>query len=155
MWASTRGARIIAAEPDPAAYPHLFFNLRSNCPDAYLERLAISDHDGTTFLGTRSTWGDSMSSLTAPAERIEVRCNTLESFLSRLGVQNLQLIKMDIEGGEGTVIPQCAEYLRRLRAPLCLSLHPQWWLCDPLPYLSDWSSETVAPFQVLLMPPRD
>lgn len=153
LWASRRGARVIAAEPDPAAYPHLFFNLRTNCPDAVAKRIAISDHDGTTLLGTTSGWGDSMSSVTSETNRVEVCCLTLESFLEPLDLGDLQLIKMDIEGGEGVVIPQCADYLRRLGAPLCLSLHPQWWPVDPMPWLADWRSEMIAPLEFLLFPP--
>src|SRR5262245_59009134 len=97
LWAATRGARVIAAEPDPAAYPSLFFNLRTNCAKADLQRIAVSDHDGTTWLGTRTTWGDSMSSLTAETGQLEVRCLTLESFLEPFGADDIQLIKMDIE----------------------------------------------------------
>jgi FkbM family methyltransferase len=154
LWAAKRGARVIAAEPDPAAYPHLFFNLKANCREAHTKRVAISDHDGTTILGTRTGWGDSMSSLTIDANALEVCCLTLESFLAPFDLSDLQLIKMDIEGGEGIVIPQCADYLRGLGAPLCLSLHPQWWPRDPLPWLSEWRAEMVAPLEMLLFPPR-
>jgi FkbM family methyltransferase len=154
LWAAHRGARVIAVEPDPVAYPDLVHNLSANCREFTSKRVAIGAHDGLTSLGRRDRWGDSMSSLTADHDRVEVSCLTLESFLSHFDLESLQLIKMDIEGGEGLVIPQCVAYLRRLGVPLCLSLHPQWWLRDPMPWLADWQAETVAHGEFLLRPPR-
>lgn len=152
LWAGRKGARVIAVEPDPVAHPQLVANLTANGVDFCSTQVAISDHDGMALLRSRICWGDSMASLTASGEGFAVRCLTLESFLAPFDLNDLQLIKIDIEGGEAHVIQQSAPFLRRLGVPVCLSLHPEWCPQNPLRYLAGWRAELIAHDQVLLWP---
>lgn len=154
LWASRRGAHVIAAEPEPVSYSHLDANLRANRVSFHAKRVAISDHDGVARLGRGEVWGDSAASFSSNLDAIDVPCLTLESFLAAFDLGNVQLIKMDIEGAEGIVIPQAEPYLCRLGAPLCLSLHPQLWTRDPRPWLSRWTAEPIAADVVLYHPPE-
>jgi FkbM family methyltransferase len=152
LWAGRKGARVIAAEPDPVAHHQLVANLTANGIDFCTEQVAISDHDGMGVLRARVCWGDSMGSLTTAGDGIAVRCQTLESFLAPFDLTDLRLIKIDIEGGEAIVIPQSAPFLRRLGVPVCLSLHPEWCARNPLQHLPGWRAQLIAHDQVLLWP---
>lgn len=154
LWAQRRGAFVLAVEPDPMAYPHLHTNLTANGSRFQVGRLAVAAHDGTTRLGRRTDWGDSMSSITADdSDGVEVCCLTIESLLAPTGRSDIQLIKIDIEGGEEVVLPAAEPYLRHVGAPLCLSLHPYWWTNDPRPCLADWRCEPIGHDQALYFPP--
>ena len=153
LWAGARGARVIAAEPDMVAFEHLVDNLRSNHVGFHAESVAISDRDGVAELGQRTGWGDSMSSLVGPTfDPVEVECSTLASFLGYYDLTDLQLVKIDIEGAEGLVIPQAEPFLRSLGVPVYLSLHPQWWTEDPRPYLAGWTCEQIAEYEAVYLP---
>jgi FkbM family methyltransferase len=154
LWAAKAGDDIVACEPDPEAFEQLEANLVCNAGHLKVTTIygAISDHDGTALLGKRTAWNDSMSSLVGgTTDHIEVNCLTMESFLA--GVNDIDLINMDIEGGEGIVIPQAEPFLAELGVPLCLSLHPQWWTIDPLPHLLNWKRENLTPDEALFYPP--
>jgi FkbM family methyltransferase len=58
---------------------------------------------------------------------------SLDSLLSRLGWDRVDLIKMDIEGGEEAVIPSAMDALRRTSA-LIIEIHSD--RIDPVPILS-------------------
>ena len=155
LWAAARGADVFAVEADPQAFEHLAHNLSPYDGEAF--NIAISDHDGVAQFGQRTGWNDSMSALVGVGETfdpIEVPCLTVETFFARCVTGDVQLVKMDIEGGEGLVIPQAEPFLRSLGAPLYLSLHPQWWPVNPLPILAaaGWKAERIAEHEGLFFP---
>jgi len=51
---------------------------------------------------------------------------SFEDFIRQNGIDDCNFIKMDIEGGEYSVIPTMTEYLKKHHPTVCLSLHPRF-----------------------------
>ncbi len=126
LMGAARCSRVHAIEPDPVARRRLEANIglepRRNVT---VWPVALCPSSGPVSLGhTPNGWfGDSMSSMIFTDEAIEVTGMTLDDLAAEAGITTIDLIKMDIEGGEETTLPACAPTIRRLGSPLLLSLH--------------------------------
>lgn len=143
LWAAPHASRIVAVEADPTAMQML----RHNTADLSVEYVeaAVADCDGET---TITTDGDSMSRIGGGG--VTVPCMTIETLFHSLAITGADLIKMDIEGAEREVIAQAEPFLRRIGAPVLLSVHP-WapWHKDLLP---GWEREALQPHEWLVTP---
>jgi FkbM family methyltransferase len=115
-------------EPDPIAFAGLERNLAANPQIQNIQILnqCIAAETGQMQFGSRGTGGDTMSSLlfsggqtvwTVPAIR-------LDEFVRERGLQSPLFIKIDIEGGEYSVLPSLDSFFRRYRPTVYLSTHP-------------------------------
>jgi FkbM family methyltransferase len=109
--------RVIAFEPDPRARAVLQDNLDANgVANVTVAPVALGDHEGTvSFFGS----GDSVGHVGKGGE-VEVDMTTLDAFCEHEGVEP-DVMKMDIEGGEGLALPQSA-VARRIRE-IVLEVH--------------------------------
>lgn len=150
LWAIAAGySRVIAIEPDPLA----FEMLTTNTGDLAVERydIAVMGHDGSTFIESR---GDSMARAgidDADHPQVLTRCVTLPTLFHKLGIENVDLIKIDTEGAEAVIIPEAVDFLRDLGAPVHLSLHP-WAEWDWRTVLAGWSHEPCGDNEWLVTP---
>jgi len=129
-------ARIVAVEPDASAYARLQQNT-AHLSGVTTVQAAIGDHDGevTLYSGTESWAASTTASARTPvAARVPGR--TLESLAEELMLEPIGLLKMDIEGGEITVLE--AEAARRAEA-IVLEFHQEhterslWEVLEGLP----------------------
>ncbi len=116
-------------EPDPIAYPELAENIASNRPLTENVRLfngCITRKTGKVSFGNRGEGGDSTSSLLFSQGETAwvVEGLSFEDFIRRNRIDDCTFIKIDIEGGEYSVLPTMVRYLRRHRPTVYLSLHP-------------------------------
>jgi FkbM family methyltransferase len=129
LWAASNGVRVIAVEPDPVALAELQENSQANGLSDLITivPIAIALKDEPVTLNTQNGGGDSTSSMTRTnmPDSIQVAGNTLEWLIATYGVPDL--IKMDIEGGEGLIVPANGPRLRELHIPLLLSIHWGWF----------------------------
>jgi FkbM family methyltransferase len=116
-------------EPDPIAFAELTGNLSEN--PRLLERvhafnLAIAPVSGKIAFGNQNEGGDTESSLLFAGAKTTwaVDALTFDDFIQRSGVEDCAFIKMDIEGGEYSILPTMLPWLRSHRPTLYLSLHP-------------------------------
>ena len=121
--------RAYGLEPDPIAHAELVDNLVQNRPltrNVEVFPWCLAPASGPVAFGSRAGGGDSMSSLLFPAGKTSwiVEGVTIEEFLARAKIHDCNFIKMDIEGGEYSVVPAMLPYLRGQRPTLLLSLHP-------------------------------
>jgi FkbM family methyltransferase len=115
-----------AVEPDPAALKRLHANVASSRKkNITIHATAISGQSGTLQVGRRADrqWGDSMTSPWFTAETLDVPCTTLDQLIGDQQINNIGLIKMDIEGGEELALPPAAGFIHDLGVPLLLSTH--------------------------------
>ena len=135
MYAAGKASQCLAFEPDPVAFTELKANLSLNPNRGRVtaHHMAVAAKSGVLRMGSRHGAGDSMSSaLFAEAKDTwEIRAEPLEFFESLLPPDAQIFLKIDIEGGEYSLLPALKEFIRRRRPVLLLSLHPDFFLNLP------------------------
>ena len=162
IWAMQSGyGRVVSVEPDPDAR----VMLRENVGTAHetIHPMPTLPEVVEAAIGWGGDWtsievrGDSMSriglvGLNEPLEypNRPVRCLTIETLFARWAIENVDLIKMDVEGAEARILPQAEPFLRTVGAPLHLSTHP--W--DPLDWtvFDGWTVERLGDDEWLVTP---
>ncbi len=123
--------RVVSLEPEP----RLFATLSTNISDNRLTHvttlpLAASDTQGTFPLAayeeTSDNWGVSRLVSNQHSQSLTwVTAQSLDSVLNELGIDHIDLLKMDIEGGEEAALKGLTSTLTRGRiARILLELHP-------------------------------
>ncbi|QKW36964.1 FkbM family methyltransferase [Actinomadura sp. NAK00032] len=118
------GSTVVAVEPNQRVLPYLARSLQDAIPTATILPCAVSDVCGTATMHEDLTWsGNSTLEGEWVAERadhtwrrIDVPALTLPKLLTEIGVRrdDAVLIKLDIEGHEGTVMRTALGSLRDL-----------------------------------------
>jgi FkbM family methyltransferase len=100
-------AVIHTLEPDPRNFERLRRNV-AGYANIRLHQVALAASDGTLELYANSKWGMSSSLLPREGGRsVRVAALTLDSFLEREGIREVDLLKFDIEGAEYDVFRSC------------------------------------------------
>jgi len=123
--------RVVSFEPHPTLYSLLKKNVSLNGLPCTILPIAVADRFGEMTLEgfdkEDGNWG--VSKLVASSERerpqFRVRTGLLETLLDEAGVDEVDLLKIDIEGAEALVIPTIKSGLARGRYKrILLELHP-------------------------------
>lgn len=123
--------KVVAFEPTAWAFRKLERNLELNTfSNVKLERMALSSQvDERSVMRLRSSWPlDGMVDGEANAydggsERDEaVRCDTVDEYLNRTGIDRVDLIKMDVDGYEHRVVRGSLRTLQRHKPILVVEL---------------------------------
>lgn len=126
LWASHLAKRVISVEPDPVALRYLRKNAKANKAPIKVIPAAISNHTGYEFItASDDGWGSSMTRLTPTGK--QVSCWTLPDLFEKHKIENVSLVKMDIEGAESLVLEQIAPFLASQEIPLLVAMHEPWW----------------------------
>ena len=140
LWAARLGAHVVAIEPDRVALYHLRWNSDHNAEGRItVVPGAVTDHTGTCRLASQRDygWGSSMSYVAD--EGYVVPCWTLPDLFDSLSLENVSLVKMDIEGGEAKILDVVCPFLAEHKIPLLLEMHHElrffplsfgWWLSN-------------------------
>lgn len=106
------GARLIAFEPDPKIFETLAGNVKaSGYADIELVNKGLSDKDGTMSFFAEGSDGGRLATRDDKNNLIEVKTVRLSEFLS----EEVDLLKIDIEGSEFKVLTECAHRLGNVR----------------------------------------
>jgi FkbM family methyltransferase len=121
-----RSGRVIAVEPGPYAFERLQTVVRENrLPHIECRHTALSDHSGraTLYVPQRSegNYNPSLSPYLPDMDTVEVTIERLDDLLDRLNVQQVDFMKVDVEGHELCVFggAERAIRARRIRSILC------------------------------------
>lgn len=115
-------ARITAFEADPAIAAMLADNLRANAAgDVEVESAAVWTSDGEVTFQSEGADSGTVASLAGEmsGRPVEVRAVRLARWLE---AEPIDLLKLDIEGGEAAVLEDCRAHLANVRA-LLLEIH--------------------------------
>lgn len=94
------GARIVGVEPNPEAFARLKANVGS-LAGVELYEAALSDRDGEADLYVEPlSWGSSLVASRLPYRAVRVRTLTLDTLRRMADLDDVDLMKMDIEGSE-------------------------------------------------------
>lgn len=136
LYGAQLAAETHAFEPDPIAFDELRNNTGANRDadwfrNLHIHRKAIAAESGSVELGSKNAGGDSMSSvLFANEEQTwEVDSVALPTLIEDHNLMHRPLfIKIDIEGGEYTLIPALKTFFEKNNATVFLALHPEFLL---------------------------
>ncbi len=120
--------RVVAFEPVPGTFKHLQENVALNgFTNVTLCQAALGDHQGEVSIFAPLDPGfDCNSSLFLPADRpaqaTTVPLDTLDAAVRRLGIGKVDVMKIDVEGAEVTMLRGARETLRAFRPTLIVEL---------------------------------
>jgi FkbM family methyltransferase len=96
-------AKIYGVEPNPRAFELLRRNVGDD-PRVEIRQVAVAGSDGTAdFYAAKDTWASSLSPTRARYDLVQVATRSLDSLLAELGLERVDLLKVDVEGAEGEV----------------------------------------------------
>jgi len=125
--------RVFAFEPDPTNLRLLHANIALNkLPNVVVEETAVAASEGECefFPTVKAQWSRGKASTVAPdigappADTMTVRTVSLDEYCDVNAVERVDVVKMDIEGGEALAIEGMGEGIRRKRyRRVLLELH--------------------------------
>jgi len=120
------GCRVYAFEPDPRILLHLRKNISyNNAQNVTVVPQALSNFVGkarlTAYLGASNFLLVKLAQTSQPT--IDVECTTLDQFVLRSDVDRVDLIKVDIEGGEHSFLEGSRATLLRFKPIMVLELN--------------------------------
>jgi FkbM family methyltransferase len=92
-------AHVLAVEPDPANFRRLEVNCRGDTNVTLVQAAAAPEAGRATFYAVADGWASSLSER-PDATPTEVEALTVRDLLGRAGWTRVDLLKLDIEGGE-------------------------------------------------------
>jgi len=114
--AAAQGCRVVAVEASPRNAEFLRASARANGYDHLtVVGVAVSDRPGTVRFRPEGAWGQ-ISEAWAPGV-VEIEAKPVPTILEELGVDRVDLVKLDIEGSELPAIAGMAPLLRGADAP--------------------------------------
>ncbi len=116
---------VYAFEPIDANFRRLNYNVQMNrLKNVTLNRLALSDASGTLrlFVGDHSNTGTSSISRSGNWSGLfeEVETTTVDEFITNNSIQDVRLVKIDVEGSELKVIQGMKEFISADNPPYLL-----------------------------------
>jgi FkbM family methyltransferase len=122
-----RRGRVIAFEPSPRECRRLAKHVRVNrCGNVQVEACAVGDQSGEADLflvdGFRD-WGNSLRppALPEPTRQVRVPVRKLDDVLAERGIERVDFIKLDAEGGELAVLRGAKQLLQTDGRPAILA----------------------------------
>ena len=130
LYAAQKAGKLYAIEPDRVAYNELIENVNLN-PDLKDKiqclNIALTAKNEHLKLHIKDNEGDSMSSLLSISnskQHIEIEGRTIEYIVNELGIDKVDFIKIDIEGGEYFLLPAMKDFLSKSAPTIYVSFHP-------------------------------
>lgn len=116
--------RVIAVEPDPTNFLFLTLNVQINGVEKKvgLHNLALGESDCQMFLD-RGRHRGGLTTTTTERTEFSVETRTLDGFVEAIGLNHVDLIKIDTEGDELHVLRGACEVLRRYGPDLLVAAY--------------------------------
>jgi len=137
VWACRRARRVISIEPNPVALAYLKVNIALNeCSNVTVVPKALSDRRGYAKLKIPKETEEGLipsvhSSIVwdyKEAFEVEVEMDTLDSVLEEVGVDSVDVLKIDVEGAEGLVVRGAEKTLKKAKAVLIEIWSENMWV---------------------------
>ena len=129
LFASVAGAtKFLAIEANPETYK-LVNELKNNneyFSSLIIENAAISNKEGQISFGNLDQSKATSSASSTRGTGFLVNAETIQNVLAKHKIDDISVIKIDIEGSELEIVDQIIE-LKKYNAPILLSLHPPFW----------------------------
>jgi len=130
LHASTKCKKVYCFEPDRISYRYLLENLQhNNIHNVIPFNIALTPQDGFIKVGTfAKSFGRSKTSILKGNDdnAISFPGLSLKTVRQSFNIEKIDFLKIDIEGGEFSLIPSLKTYLMEQKPLLYLSTHPQF-----------------------------
>ena len=138
LLAASKGCRVFAFEPSTMTRFPLREHIAVNRLDVTVVPVALSDHAGHADLYLTQGSTDSGASLDAQygGKTERVRVTTLDQFVDYFGIEEVHIIKVDVERLEPMVLAGAANTIRRFRPVI---------YCEVLPSVDVATMEAALP----------
>lgn len=115
--------KIVAIEPDSKNYNNLLKNISiNNLTNILPLQVGLSDENGELFIGLESS-GVQLFKDPVKENSVKVKVYTIDELVKERGLENIKLIKMDIEGYEFSALNGAIETLRKFKPTLIISVY--------------------------------
>jgi len=116
--------KVMAVEPDPTNFKFLELNIRLNKlrDKVVLCNLALGERDGQIYLD-RSGYGFGRSKVTTKRTDWLIEMRSVDSFVEEMGVDKVDLIKIDTEGSEVEILRGAGKTLQRYKPDLLIGAY--------------------------------
>ncbi len=120
-----RSGRVIAVEPEPRALDELEWHLDANkCDNVKVYRCAVGDRIGMgCFVAAESAYTGHLAVDKTGSSGTPVQVTTIDSLVFEERIQQLRLVKIDVEGAEASVLAGSAKTIREARPLFIIDLH--------------------------------
>ncbi len=121
--------RVVAIEPEPRNIDLLRRNITLNAlANVTVIEGAIGDQNGPgiVYLSDHSNWHSMFPSEKCQLGTIEVKVYRLDSLVEHLMLPRIDLIRMDVQGYEVTIMKGMMRTIEKFRPRLVIELHPHW-----------------------------
>lgn len=122
--------RVLALEPDPVNFMTSQKNIANNqiinrLDNICLMSAAISDKSGILQFSSEGAMGSSLTSIVGRhrGTTLNVECITLHDLAEKHELEQIEFIKMDVEGAELATILSSGEFLKKFRPRLMIEPH--------------------------------
>ena len=102
LWVYPQAEHIYAIEGDKEAFESLKENL-SDFPNVSVHNIALGDRNRTGHMTTGASLGGKSLSLDETATPEDIQVKTLATFMKEEGIEHVNVLKVDIEGGEDAI----------------------------------------------------
>ena len=127
--AGKRGSTVYSFEPDPRSYILLKINalLTGLNSKIHADNMAVGDKEGYVLLKLASTYADSSITDYIPSNRIintiKVPIITIDHFVKEQNINNVDIIKIDVEGYGAKVINGAVNTIKMFKPKIIIEIH--------------------------------
>ena len=122
--------RVLSIEPNPVTLEQLSQNVaRSGLQNVLMVHTACADSHNPVRLYLHTESNSSMASLSSEnatsGVAVDVSCTPLDDLCLQRGLERVNLVKIDVEGAELSVLRGMSRLLRRMRPVVVLEMEPR------------------------------
>lgn len=117
MARAASGSRVYAFEPDPMTYRYLLKNT-SDLPNVVCLNVAMGEKVSEATLWRAHSRSDLNSTVRRVGAPVGISQKTLDRFCREQGIDQVDFIKCDVEGGEVNILRGARELIRNTRPPI-------------------------------------
>lgn len=131
LLASRYTKKVYAFEPDPRNFPGLKKNIElNNCINIEPYNLAVSDRESEIDFLIDSEYCNRSRIATSTqknqkAQTIKVKAISVDDFVSKKGINSVDVIRSDVEGYEYFIIKGAKKTIKKHKPKMFLEIHPQ------------------------------
>jgi FkbM family methyltransferase len=126
-----KNGQVIAIEPDPVNFAYLLKNIRLNqLTNVITVNKAISDREGIVNIvrSNRSNWSRVLQNVQDVSSKdiidvIKVEATTIDTLIKQLGLERVDLIRMDVEGYEDYILNTSQSVLTKYLPDIFVEIH--------------------------------